>query len=352
VNVFAAAVVALVVSFIGTRLALALANKHQLIIVPNARSSHAVPTPSAGGIGICLAVIVGLPVALLGGTAAALGWVAASTALAGWVGWRDDVRPLSPLLKMALLTVAAGALLLLGQLDGVTLPLAGRLNFGTLAVPLTLFWLVGFTNAFNFMDGIDGIAGLTVLVSGAAFATAAVGVDDGVLMALGVVTAAAATGFLPWNFPRARIFMGDTGSLPLGLLLAFCAVRASDSGALSFPASVLLLGPFVFDASFTLLRRLGRRERVWEAHKEHLYQRLARRLGGHPSAALIYAALAGTTSLLALTYDGLSEFGQALCLLLALGCMLAFATVISRSEGAGETTQPGESTETEPRSDL
>jgi len=134
VNVFAAAVVALVVSFIGTRLALALANKHQLTVVPNARSSHAVPTPSAGGIGICLAVIVGLTVALLGGTAAALGWVAASTALAGWVGWRDDVRPLSPLLKMALLTVAAGALLLLGQLDGVTLPLAGRLDFGTLAV--------------------------------------------------------------------------------------------------------------------------------------------------------------------------------------------------------------------------
>jgi UDP-N-acetylmuramyl pentapeptide phosphotransferase/UDP-N-acetylglucosamine-1-phosphate transferase len=183
------------------------------------------------------------------------------------------------------------------------------------------------------MDGINGIASLTAIVSAGVFAVAGERSGDRVLLAASVATGLAALGFLPLNFPRARIFMGDAGSLPLGLLLACCAVRANASGALSFPASVLLLGPFLFDVAYTLVQRRREGKVIGQAHKEHLYQRLQRAFGGsHAKSALVYAGLAAATGALALVYDDLSELGKVLCLSAPTASMLGFAALVRRAE--------------------
>jgi len=329
-------------SFVGTYGALRLAQRRQIIAHPNERSSHSAPTPSGGGLGVGVAAVLALLVVgtALWSTLSALPVLAAalSVAAACFVGWRDDVRPLPSLAKMALLTVAAAFLVAFLRVESVAVPLIGEIRFGLLAAPLTLFWLAGFTNAFNFMDGIDGIAGLTALVSGAVYAAAGIAIGSEAVTSLGVIIAGSAAGFLPWNFPRARIFMGDSGSLVLGLLLAYTAVAADVAQALPFPASVLLLGPFIFDTSLTLVRRAFRGEKLWRAHREHLYQRLSRLWGAHPPVSLLYAVFSVVCGVLALAYDGLGTSGRLLSLGAPLAAMLAFAVLVlaaDRRAGAG-----------------
>ena len=331
----AAGAVTVLLAFLGTRAALALARRRRLLDHPNERSSHTEPTPRGGGLGMVAAVTVGLGVHAL-----VLSWQQALALLpvlpavlgAALVGWRDDLAGLPPLRKMVWLAAASAFALWHGPLEAVTVPWVGEVELAWLAVPLSVFWLAGFANAFNFMDGVDGIAAATAAVSGAAFAVA--GVRGGVteVAVLGSLTSAAALGFLPWNFPRARIFMGDVGSLPLGLLLAATALSAARHGAMAFPASVLLLGPFVFDTAFTLARRAARGARIGEAHREHLYQRLSRLCGSHPPVTLTYALFSVVTGSLAVLYGNLGELGQGLSLVLPLGAMLGFAGAVLWAE--------------------
>ena len=184
------------------------------------------------------------------------------------------------------------------------------------------------------MDGIDGIAGLTALISGVVYAGAGFAHGTLVVTVLGTVLAGASLGFLPWNFPKARIFMGDAGSLVLGLLLALTGVLAHEAGALPFPASVLLLGPFIFDTALTLARRALRGEKLWQAHREHLYQRLSRMWGSHPPVSLLYAAFSVACGVLALGYRVASDTGRLLSLGAPLAAMLAFAALVLRADAA------------------
>jgi UDP-GlcNAc:undecaprenyl-phosphate GlcNAc-1-phosphate transferase len=238
-----------------------------------------------------------------------------------------------------LLIVAAAALALpTATLHAVDLPWYGRLALGPLALPLSAFWLVGFTNAFNFMDGINGIAGTTLVISGAAFAVAGAQHGDPDTMLSGALLAGGGLGFLPWNFPRAKIFMGDAGALPLGLLLAVTAIRASRDDAfgspmsLPFPACVLLVGPYLFDVTFTLFRRWRRRQPLAQAHKEHLYQRLARGLASHTKATLLVGAVEVATACLGVTYGSRGDLGRTLSLLLPTVALLAAVPWILRCE--------------------
>jgi UDP-N-acetylmuramyl pentapeptide phosphotransferase/UDP-N-acetylglucosamine-1-phosphate transferase len=318
-------------AFVATLLFLVWARRRKHLALPNERSSHVVPTPSSGGVGIVTGVLVGLGHwTLMGADADPHAAVIPSVLIAFTVGLVDDRRALRPRVKMALLLVAAVAAAIVGRVEVVRgVPFVGDLDLAWAAWPLTVFWLACYPNAFNFMDGLNGIASLTAIVSSAVFVDAAARQDDAVLFA----TALATLGFLPLNFPKARIFMGDAGSLPLGLLLAFCAVRANHTGALSFPASVLLLGPFLFDVVFTLIRRKREGKVIGEAHKEHLYQRLSRACGGsHAKSALVYAGLSAATGYLALTYDSRSEAGKLLSLIGPVAAMLAFAALVLAAE--------------------
>jgi len=153
---------------------------------------------------------------------------------------------------------------------------------------LAVAWM---TNLYNFMDGSDGLAGGMAVIGFGAYALAAASGGHAPLLALSAALAAAALGFLLFNFPPARVFLGDVGSVPLGFLAGALGIVGwrDDLWPLWFPA--LVFAPFIADASATLLRRLARREKVWQAHREHYYQRLVRTGAGHRGAALAGYAL-------------------------------------------------------------
>jgi UDP-N-acetylmuramyl pentapeptide phosphotransferase/UDP-N-acetylglucosamine-1-phosphate transferase len=212
------------------------------------------------------------------------------------VSFADDLRSLPPLTRLlAQLVAVAGGL--------AVLPGAGAVFQGLLPPALDLvlaglLW-IWFVNLYNFMDGIDGITGAETAFLGAGLAFAAfinrelAGTGQ---VALGVVTAAAALGFLRWNWHPARIFLGDVGSVPLGYLLGWLLLASAASGA--WKAALILPGYYLADATWTLARRALRGARIWEPHREHLYQRAVQR--GLSHAAVVKRILALNVVLLGL----------------------------------------------------
>ncbi|MGD8177131.1 MraY family glycosyltransferase [Marinimicrobium sp. ARAG 43.8] len=261
--------------------------RRKLLDVPNARSSHDVPTPRGGGVAIVTTALLGLVALGLSGvvTAKVVYALGGAGLLVAAVGWLDDHGHVAA--RWRLLTHFAAALWGTGWLGGLPdLPVLGVMMPGEwLWVPLLLYvvWLL---NLYNFMDGIDGIAGVeavTVCLGGVLLA--AWGMPE-VSLALPLLLAAASAGFLVWNFPPARIFMGDAGSGFVGLWLGLLSVFAATQAAVLFWGWVILLGVFVTDATVTLVRRCLRGEKVYEAHRSHAYQRLARRFGHRPVTLL------------------------------------------------------------------
>lgn len=244
---------------------------------PNQRSSHIVPVVRGGGIGVLAAVL------LVGGFAVnwTFAWSISLIALAGLVlavvSFIDDLKSLPQLLRF---TVQAGAALVALYalcFDG-TAGLSPAITVGIAAIGF--LWITGYTNAFNFMDGINGLAGMQIVTTGlgtALIGIAAGGTLDHPAIVLSFVMAGAGAGFLPHNFPRARMFLGDVGSAPLGFFLAvFAFWLARDLGWWLLAAFGLLHANFVLDTSITLARRIWRGDRWFESHHEHFYQLLVR----------------------------------------------------------------------------
>jgi UDP-N-acetylmuramyl pentapeptide phosphotransferase/UDP-N-acetylglucosamine-1-phosphate transferase len=243
---------------------------------PNARSLHERPVPRTGG----LAVLAGTAASALafGG----LLWLPLGLAAAlAAVSLLDDLRGMPTAVRLAAHLAAAAFLAwyVLSPIHPLELVL----------IVLAVAWI---TNLYNFMDGSDGLAGGMAVIGFAAYAIAAWQADRMPLAVTSLAIAAAALGFLVYNFHPARIFLGDVGSIPLGFLAAALGVVGwrDDAWPLWFP--LLVFGPFIGDATITLLKRALRRERVWHAHREHYYQRLVRMGFGHRATALIaYAAM-------------------------------------------------------------
>ena len=250
---------------------------------PTARSSHNCPTARGGGIAIMGVILIGtLSLGLARQNGELLGLALLAFFLAT-VSFIDDLKSVSPLVRFGCHAVAAiGALWFLGT-GAMRLEIwPGQFwNWTEWGVLLAGFlWLTGYTNAFNFMDGINGISASQAALT-AAGAGILVGVQTGrwgeepVLFCF--LVAGAATGFLPHNFPRARLFMGDVGSAPLGFLLAALVLwLARDFGSTLMIPLALLHANFVLDTSLTFLRRMFRGERIVEPHRDHFYQRLVR----------------------------------------------------------------------------
>lgn len=275
------------VALVAARLLLTPVGRRIALDTPNERSLHERPVPRTGGIAIALGVAA----------ACALSWpglptiLFAAAALAA-VSFIDDIVGLPTLTRLALHLAAAAAVLAL-DLE-VDAPLA----FVVLA--LALAWT---TNLYNFMDGADGLAGGMAVFGFGAYAIAAYLVGAATLAILGASIAAACAAFLVFNWHPARLFMGDVGSVPLGFLAGALGLQGwrIDAWPLWFP--LLVFAPFMCDATLTLLKRLARRERVWQAHRDHYYQRLVRMGFGHRGMAFIeYAAMAGCALLALLAY--------------------------------------------------
>ena len=266
---------------------------HNVLDVPNSRSSHRVPTPRGGGMAIVVACSLALVLLMLSDLLPAPLFYAlsGSGALVALVGFVDDHRPLAARWRLlAHFLAATWGLFWLGGMPEVRIPGVGALP-GWLWGLLGLVYLVWLLNLYNFMDGIDGIAGTEAICVclGGAILYALAGRYEMVL--LPVLLALASAGFLFWNFPSARIFMGDAGSGYLGLLLGLFSLQAAWVAQELFWSWLILLGVFIVDASVTLLRRLLQGYRVYEAHRSHAYQHAARQLGRHLPVTLAVAVI-------------------------------------------------------------
>lgn len=262
---------------------------------PGHRSLHVQPTPRLGGLGIATGIAAGLLLLWLERQRLLGLWLAALPLLV--LSVLEDFRPLPAIVRLAAqLTVA---LLLLAAYVGSTFTLFPGITveLGWAGAMLGVLAVVWMTNLYNFMDGMDGLAGSMAVIGFGTLGWAdwRSGADDLALQAW--VVAAACAGFLPWNLPRARIFMGDGGAIPLGFLAAGLGLEAVARALVPVWFVLLLFSPFLVDATLTLLLRLGRRERVWEAHRSHYYQRLVLRCRGrHGPVLLAEAALMLTCS--------------------------------------------------------
>jgi UDP-N-acetylmuramyl pentapeptide phosphotransferase/UDP-N-acetylglucosamine-1-phosphate transferase len=287
---------ALVVAAVLARGLIEWTTAHGIIDTPNARSSHTRTTPRGGGLAI-IAVVATVAIVIAALRPEELPRIAGAIlpALAiGAVSWLDDVQSLRNRTRFAVhLGAAIAAAAILGPVTRLDLGSLGMLRLGSLAWPLTVLWIVGLTNAFNFMDGSDGIAGITAAAAAAGIAVAAAACAAGPVAVIAAAFAGAAIGFLTSNWQPARIFMGDVGSAFCGFMLAVLplAVRA-DAVPEVVPVAVLALWPFIFDTSLTLLRRLWAGENIFQAHRSHLYQRLIIAGWSHRAVASLYGGLA------------------------------------------------------------
>ena len=288
--------------------------KQQMLDMPNARSAHQTPTPRGGGV-----IFVGLTLLFTTGyslythSLPLLAYTLAAALIAA-MSWQDDKKSVSSLLRFG--THLLGALLVtasFGPLTNLPLPLGGSLLLPPLlAWSITLFWLVGLTNAYNFMDGLDGLAGLQGFIAAVGWFIWAWSANHLFFLLMAVVLGAGVFAFLGHNWPPARLFMGDVGSAFLGFTLAALPLMAfSLGGGDGHPTAELLLfsavilWPFLFDTTLTLLKRAKNRENIFQAHRSHLYQKLS------PARY--------TPTQITLLYGGLSTWGTGL----ALGWLLS-----------------------------
>lgn len=269
---------------------LLLARRWHILDTPNERSSHAHPTPHGGGVPLLLAFAAGMLSASLtfGPWDTSYILLASLALLLMLLGVVDDLRNLSVRLRFSLYSLCClwVAVVLLQPLLGQDLLIGG---LAVVASALAMLWLL---NLYNFMDGIDGIAALQCILAcvSAALLSWAYGADANYSLFC-LLFGAAHLGFLLWNFPPARLFMGDAGSIPSGFLLGGLALLGAVQGQLNPLCWLVLLALFITDASWTLLWRILTGQPFTQPHRLHAYQRLSRRWGSHLAVDLLLVAV-------------------------------------------------------------
>ena len=264
-----------------TKFSIFLSRKYRILAHPDQRSSHETPTPSIGGVGIGVPVVVFLVGAFIIGKhnlnffAAALG----GGLLAFITGLIDDLFGMKVAVKFVLqITCAVAAVGFGWSIPEITFPFLGTLQLGSsLAAAATILWIVFIMNAFNFMDGMDGQAGVFALIVLLCMVlTVFMGGRVSFVSLLLLVILGATAGFLVFNIAPAKTFLGDCGSQFIGYILAFLSVYivAEHRGVVSITAFNILVLPFVYDVIYTIICRIRRRENIFRPHRSHLYQRL------------------------------------------------------------------------------
>jgi UDP-N-acetylmuramyl pentapeptide phosphotransferase/UDP-N-acetylglucosamine-1-phosphate transferase len=298
-------VLLVVLSYTGVYFNRRYAEKRRLLDHPNDRSSHSAPTPRGGGLAMVLLVLgTGLWAARETGLNQSLVYIGCGAIIA-WLGWRDDLHSLSPRIRFVVQgIIAALSILGMGYFKSVTIPLFGVLHLGIVGVVITFFWIIGLTNAYNFMDGIDGIAGGVAVSAGIGWmwlASASGHWGNSFVFWVALSISASSLGFLGHNWQPAKIFMGDVASTFLGYSFAVLPLLSADKGGDALMLGTLLMWTFIMDAGVTFIWRAIKREKVFSAHRSHLYQRLV--VGGYTHAAvsslyIVLTLLAGLLSYL------------------------------------------------------
>jgi UDP-N-acetylmuramyl pentapeptide phosphotransferase/UDP-N-acetylglucosamine-1-phosphate transferase len=310
----AVAAVAMGLSAAGTAAWIGWARRRNVIDQPGQRRLHASATPRGGGVGIAIALLAVLALQALAT------WVPSAftgsgrsvplllgVACAAFTGLVDDLFAMPSAFKLAGQMLAAAA---------IAWALPWPVDSGVLGFLLAFAWVLVLVNFWNFMDGSNGMVAMQTTVVAGAFAV----LLGGPAAVLGVAVAAACMGFLPFNFPKARVFMGDTGSHVLGAMVAILSLWALDSGKANPWQLFIVLSAFLLDAGLTLAKRIALGRRFWRAHREHLYQWAVRRGHSHARVCMVYAGWAILCALVALGWGarGASEaMGAALAVGLA-----------------------------------
>lgn len=290
----------------------------RIIDRPNERSLHTAPTPRTGGLAICLSLATGwLVYMVLARYAAVPAQILTGAAIIAGISAFDDRFGLSPALRLLVQVVAVFILMQDGFVSQGDLLPGFEAGNTWIAAAVTFVMILWLTNLYNFMDGMDGFAGGMAVIGFLTLAVLGYGQGDSLFAGSALAVAAAAAGFLWFNFPPARIFMGDSGSTTLGFLVAAFAIWASRRGIAPVWVTLLVFSPFVVDATATLLRRAVQGEPVWRAHRSHYYQRLVQAGWGHRRTVLVeYVAM--LVSALSALAAGASDTGVQWAILAAV----------------------------------
>jgi len=307
-----ASVAVFIISVVLTRRFCDPASRLHVLDHPNERSLHSHPTPRSGGVAIFIALCVGAGLWGFGsGLTSSLIGLGIGAGLVAALSFLDDRKGLSVSVRLPghLLTAT---LLVIGGLWLPEFTLPGLVWHWPewLGVLVSLLFLVWMINLYNFMDGMDGFAAGMAVIGFGTFVLLGYLANNPTFLALNLMVVSAAVGFLLFNFPPARIFMGDTGSSLFGLLAGGLSIYGAHEGVFPFWVALLVFSPFIVDATVTLLRRLGRGERVWQAHKSHYYQRLVQSGWGHKKTVLYEYVLMLACGLSALLAQQLNFQGQ------------------------------------------
>jgi UDP-N-acetylmuramyl pentapeptide phosphotransferase/UDP-N-acetylglucosamine-1-phosphate transferase len=242
--------------------------RNKMTVLPNERSLHDIPTPKGGGIAITVTWYAGISVLYFTGIIERnLYFALLCGIMLAVVSLIDDIKGLTPIIRLIVhFLTAIFAFYFLNGLRPLIMP-ALTINYNFIVYPLAIIGMVWFINLFNFMDGVDGFASVEVItISCVLF-----------IMSWNIITVlliVCVTGFLCWNWPKAKIFMGDVGSTQLGFILVVLGIYFHNNLEFSILNWIMLTSPFWFDATLTLFRRMKNKEKLSEAHRKHAYQRI------------------------------------------------------------------------------
>ncbi len=252
----------------------------RIMDIPNDRSSHETPIPKSGGVVIVITFLIGVMAIFVFGDATMIsrqyffGFLFSSLLVAG-ISFYDDLTDRSFLFKLLSHVIAAAIVIKSGVvIHEIMLPWAGKAQLETSGIIITFFWIVGLTNAYNFMDGLNGMAAGPAVINGLFFCILSFSQGSTFVYIICYTIIAGALGFLVFNFPKPGLFMGDVGSAFLGFVFATLGIIAAlyDHSHTSLFVMPLLLFNFIYDTTFTFIRRAIRRENVFKGHRTHLYQ--------------------------------------------------------------------------------
>lgn len=336
------------VSFFGVELFRRWSLRRELFDVPNERSSHIKPTPRGGGLIIVIVCLTTYTILTLFVTGNFQWTYVAGSVFIAVISWLDDVYSISFVWRI--LVHALSALLVisdLGYFSEIYLPFFHLINISVIGAGLTFLWIVWLTNAYNFMDGIDGIAGMQAVTAGIGWFLIGNIFNLPTVSFYGGVLAVSNIGFLIKNWQPAQIFMGDVGSAFLGYSFAVLPLLAKTENGqknevqlVLLPIAVLLVWLFVFDTVWTFARRAFMREKVWQAHRSHLYQKLVIARFSHQTVTLLYGLISAEITL-ALIFavffwteeDVLSKFVLIVSIIVFSVALLITVYLLQRTKG-------------------
>lgn len=317
------------------------ARKKNITDVPTNRSSHSIPTPKGGGLGFVTTSTIAFVIYF-----AWQGILTSETYLSliitlsivASLGWFDDKNNLPAITRFSIQVIAAVIILFfVGGLSTFSFPFIAEFSLGFLSPFLGILWITGVTNIYNFMDGVDGIATEQALTASAGWMIFAFLWNEPILLTINLIVFATVLVFLIYNWAPAKIFMGDVGSLFLGFffsVMPFLAASVSEEYTIASTLWIgaLLLWPFLFDSSSTLVRRLTNGENIFEAHRSHLYQRLNIAGWSHSKISTLYLAFSLMCLIIALLFFHEGDAVRITLITLLLLLSFLYVTIVDHVE--------------------